>query len=116
MNTIALPFCKTSFEAPKPKPAGYPKSLKTLGDHIRTRRMDLGRLQKDVAKLLCASVLTVCNWETNRTSPAERWVPRIIDFLRNAPCVVSSDLKERTADPPATRGVSRSRLGCATSE
>jgi hypothetical protein len=31
-HTIALPFCKTSFDAPKPKPTGYPKSLKTLGD------------------------------------------------------------------------------------
>ena len=30
----------------------YPKALKTLGDHIRKRRLDLGLVQKHVAEQL----------------------------------------------------------------
>ncbi len=29
--------------------------------------------------------MTICNWETNRTSPQSRFIPRIIDFLGYEP-------------------------------
>jgi hypothetical protein len=47
----ALPFCHTELRASKPKPSHYPKQLNTLGDHIRTRRLDL-RLRKNGRHLL----------------------------------------------------------------
>ena len=53
MLTVALPFCKIELKAPKPLyPIGYPQILKTLGDHIRKKRLDLGLLQRDVAKMI----------------------------------------------------------------
>jgi len=59
--------------------------LKTLGDHLRKKRLDLGLLQKDVAKILGVSKDTVCNWENNRTSPSLRSIPRIVKFLGYIP-------------------------------
>lgn len=81
----ALPFTKVRLQATRPKPPSYPKSLKTLGDHILARRMDLGLLQKDLAHRLGADIFTVLNWEKNRTLPSIGWMPKIIDFLGYAP-------------------------------
>ena len=69
-----------TLRAPTPK-AGYPKQINNLGDEIRSRRLDLGLLQKDLAARLGATVETVNNWECGRTSPAERWWRGIWGFL-----------------------------------
>jgi DNA-binding XRE family transcriptional regulator len=76
-----LPFCHIQLAARKPLPPAYPSELRTLGDHLRKRRLDLGLLQCDVAEKLQVNPMTVCNWETNRTSPQLRFMPRIIAFL-----------------------------------
>ena len=67
--------------AQKPKPSTYPTELKTLGDHIRTRRLDLGLRQSDVAKLLGAYTSTVNTWEKGHFATDVRFVPKIIEFL-----------------------------------
>jgi ribosome-binding protein aMBF1 (putative translation factor) len=36
----------------KPKDTAYPKAVKTIGDAIRKRRLELGLRQKDVAKMI----------------------------------------------------------------
>jgi len=59
--------------------------LKTLGDHLRKKRLELGLLQKDVAKILGVSQDTIYNWENNRTSPSLRSIPKIIEFLGYIP-------------------------------
>jgi transcriptional regulator with XRE-family HTH domain len=59
----------------------YPKEARTLGDHIRRRRYELGLFQKDVAERLSVDKYTVCLWENNKTTPAKRYVPRIREFL-----------------------------------
>jgi len=46
----ALPFCRVALKAERPVLPFYPKSLKTLGDHFKKKRLDLKLLQKDVAK------------------------------------------------------------------
>lgn len=71
--------------AEKPPPDGYPRKLETLGDHLRKRRLDLGLLQRDVAQRLGVHKGTVHNWETNRTTPPLRFVPRIVQFLGYVP-------------------------------
>ena len=43
----------------KPKPGGYPRELAIVGDHIRTRRMDLGLLQREVAAEIGVHVQTL---------------------------------------------------------
>jgi len=80
-----LPFCQVSLKAKKPLPKAYPKELKTLGDHLRKKRLELGLLQKDVAKILGVSQDTIYNWENNRTSPGFRSIPKIIKFLGYIP-------------------------------
>jgi transcriptional regulator with XRE-family HTH domain len=38
-------------------------------------------LQREIAEKLGVDGTTICNWETNRTSPQLRFIPRIIAFL-----------------------------------
>ena len=59
----------------------YPKKMKTLGDHIRARRLDLGLLQKDVAGILGVSTDTITSWERGRIQPMHRHYIRIKEFL-----------------------------------
>ena len=73
------------FQALRPKPPGYPRKLKTLGDHIRARRLDLELAQKDVVPVLGVSVFTVLNWELNKREPGIRSYPRIMAFLGYCP-------------------------------
>lgn len=77
----ALPFCHVTLRGEKPKSDAYPKEIKSLGDHLRTARLDRGLLQKDVARLIGVTVLTITNWERNATEPELRFMPTIIDFL-----------------------------------
>jgi DNA-binding XRE family transcriptional regulator len=73
--TIAVPFCSLTLSARKPASAAYPKELKSLGDHIRKRRLDLGLLQKDVAQRLSVSEASIWNWETHRSNPQTYLIP-----------------------------------------
>jgi len=85
MDSPALPFCHLAFQTKKPLSGAYPKELRTLGDYLRKRRLDLALTQRDVAKRLGANEAPVWNWEKNRSSPALRFVPRIIEFLGYEP-------------------------------
>jgi transcriptional regulator with XRE-family HTH domain len=71
--------------AKRPKSSKYPKTLATLGDHIKKRRLDLGLHQVDVAEILGVTESTVTNWEKNRTNPTLRPMPEIIQFLGYVP-------------------------------
>ena len=69
-----MPFCQTTLKAKRPRIRAYPEELKTIGDHIRKRRLDLGLLQKDVGRLVGVDTTTVTNWEKGRTGPTNAWV------------------------------------------
>ena len=60
---------------------GYPKAIKTLGNHILKKRLDLELSQKEASTRLCVSVGTLYNWEKSLTSPQQRLISRIHDFL-----------------------------------
>jgi hypothetical protein len=45
-----LPFCHVGLSAKKPKSEAYPTALRTYGDHLRAKRLDLGLLQKQAAE------------------------------------------------------------------
>jgi transcriptional regulator with XRE-family HTH domain len=77
----ALPFIQISLTALKTKSSEYPKELKTLGDHMRNRRLDLKLLQKDVGQRIGVSVSSVWNWENGWVAPAVKYLPAIIAFL-----------------------------------
>lgn len=122
-GTPALPFCHVSLAASRPPSRAYPKELKTLGDHLRKRRLDLGLLQKDVARRLGVDTASVTNWEKNHNAPMLRRILRVIEFLgyvpfcgegkrlgqymvemRRALTVHQEDLARQLDDDPSTLG------------
>jgi transcriptional regulator with XRE-family HTH domain len=76
-----LPFCHRELSARKLTPSAYPTELKTIGDHIRKRRLDLGLLQREVAQTIGVDVTTIFNWEKTSTEPDLRCLPAVIKFL-----------------------------------
>jgi transcriptional regulator with XRE-family HTH domain len=74
-----LPFCSITLTAQKP--SNIPQNPKTLGDHIKKRRLELGLYQGQVAKILGVTECTITNWEKNRSNPTLRLMPKIIEFL-----------------------------------
>jgi DNA-binding XRE family transcriptional regulator len=95
---VALLFCHFELKALKPTSEAYHKELKTLGDHIRKRRLDLTLLQKDVAKIIGETEATIYNWENNQSEPSLVFVPRIIEFIGYAPTSLAAHgFRERIA-------------------
>jgi len=91
----ALPFCKVTLKGQKPVSAAYPKTLKTLGDHLRKRRLDLKLLQKELAQKLDISETSIYNWENNRASPSLYLIPKIMKFLGYIPDDISPRPREK---------------------
>jgi transcriptional regulator with XRE-family HTH domain len=85
MGIPALPFCHISLAGQKPPVKAYPRELKTLGNHLRKRRLDLKLLQKDVAKIIDVDEATIWNWENSYTSPNLYYIPKIVEFLGYVP-------------------------------
>jgi transcriptional regulator with XRE-family HTH domain len=79
----------------KPTSPKYPKNLRTFGDHIRQKRLDLGLYQRDVATQIGVSEATIYNWERNATTPQVHQLPKIILFLGYDPWPLSGSFAER---------------------
>tara|TARA_B100000315_G_scaffold32482_1_gene27385 strand:+ start:275 stop:496 length:222 start_codon:yes stop_codon:yes gene_type:complete len=58
----------------------YPLNPKTIGEHIRKRRMDLGLEQKDLAKIIGVTESSIWNWE-NGWNPSKRYMKKIEGFF-----------------------------------
>jgi len=69
--------------------------LKTLGDHIRKRRLDLGLFQSDLANILGVTESCVWNWESNTSSPHWRYLKPIVGFLGYDPWPPAEVIAER---------------------
>ncbi len=91
----ALPFCHLRLSVIKPTPYGFRGQPKTLGDHIRKCRLELGLPQRDVARNFAVTVATLRNWERNRTRPIARYLPRVIRFLGYDPRSAPKTLAEK---------------------
>jgi DNA-binding transcriptional regulator YiaG len=57
--------------------------------------MQQGVSRRDVARLLGASLQSVARWETNKTTPALRWLPAIVAFLGYVPYDPTAPLRQR---------------------
>jgi transcriptional regulator with XRE-family HTH domain len=101
----ALPFCHVHLRAKRTDPR-LPRELKTLGDHIRKKRIELGLLQREVADLLGADPQSVNAWERNYRQPVLHRLPAIAAFL-------GYDLEPPPADAPLGLRIAsrRRRLG-----
>jgi len=96
--------------ARKPTNPAYPRELKALGNHLRKRRLDLGLLQRDVARILGVSEASVWQWENNQTKPRVSLVPRVYDFLGYAPYAPTDRLGDWLRQARRGLGLSRRKL------
>jgi transcriptional regulator with XRE-family HTH domain len=106
----ALPFCHVRLSGPKPSSKAYPKQLKTLGDHIRKRRLDLGLLQKEVAEQLGVDTASIGNWESNEVQPMVHCLPEILTFLGHNPLPEAADLIGKMKRLRSTLGLNQEQL------
>lgn len=74
---------------------GFDVDPKTLGEHIKKRRLEFGLPQREVGERLNVSVNTVLNWETGKTEPLIEFMPAIIRFLGYDPFPEPTTLSER---------------------
>ena len=92
---------------------------KTLGDHIRAKRLDLGLLQKDVAGIIGVTTDTITNWEKGRNQPMYWHYPKITVFLGYCPMERLSSIGELLKRNRFYQGLSQTemvhRLGIDTS-
>ncbi len=108
---VALPFCRFTLKANKPQSSDYPEELKTLGDHLRKKRLDLKLLQRDIAQRLGVDETTVYNWEKNHSKPSLRYIPKIIKFLGHFPLKCKGGPVEKLKFYRFINGLSCKRLG-----
>jgi transcriptional regulator with XRE-family HTH domain len=94
----------------KPLSPAYPKELKTFGDHIRKRRLDLRLLQSDVAEKLGVTESCIWNWENNATSPTFPHWPALVEFLGYNPLPQPPTLAERLVQDRKIRGLSQEEM------
>ena len=109
-STVALPFCHARLTGSRPLDPAYPRELRTIGDHIRKRRLDLGLLQREAAEDIGVTQWTLRNWELGWSTPAIRCLPEIIRFLGYSPLPQPSSLSDQLLTHRKLRGISRQRL------
>jgi len=96
----------------KPMPISYPKNPKTVGEHLRKKRMELKLLQSDLAKILGVSTDCVTYWENNRSKPQIQHYPAIQLFLGYSLVKVNEKKFEgRLRAYRWRKGLSHKRLG-----
>ena len=83
---------------------------KTLGEHIKKRRIELALRQRDVALLLKITNFTLINWERGQTEPPVKYWPRIMDFLGYCPYQEARSMGELLRLHRTHRGLSHREL------
>ena len=100
-----LPFGKIRLKTSRLGPSPVPP--KTLGEHLKQRRMKLGLLQREVAQLLSVGHSTYLTWEKDRKIPWDRYAPAITAFLGYNPEAPPTTLPERLRAKRRGLGLSR---------
>ncbi|WP_337288363.1 helix-turn-helix transcriptional regulator, partial [Candidatus Methylomirabilis sp.] len=72
-------------------PSGYPAHPRSLGEHLRKRRLDLGLFQNQVANQLGVDEMTVVYREKARIKPSVRQLPKLVTFLGYVPFECPTD-------------------------
>jgi transcriptional regulator with XRE-family HTH domain len=94
------------------KSKSYPKleECKTLGDHLKRRRLQRGLRQIDVAPILGIDNFTLGNWEKGATEPMVWYYPAIMDFLGYCPYQQAVTLGDQLRLHRTHRGLSHRDL------
>jgi transcriptional regulator with XRE-family HTH domain len=101
--------------APKPRnrvftPIPYPLEPVSVGDFLRKRRIDLGMMQREVARSLNVSVVSIRNWEGNWREPHLSELPAIINFIGYCPYDIGLTLFQRVAVWRRANGLTQKRM------
>lgn len=99
-----LPFGPKWLKANRTPP--WPNDPKTLGEHLRRRRLELGLRQRDAAQELGIRPSSVLSWEKGTRRPADRYIPALIRFLGYDPRPVPVRLGDRLRAWRHHRGLS----------
>jgi len=91
MDMVALPFYTHHKDIQKPFTKQYVHNPRTIGEHIRKKRIEAGLLQKDVAVILDTCEDTITGWESGRNIPMISHYPKILSFLNYYPFPHSLD-------------------------
>lgn len=99
--------------APKPR-TPYPAEVKTLGDHIRKGRMDLGLTQQQLAERLDVMAITVRSWELNHSKPSPANMPKIIACFGPCPEFHDGSLGEQLRHARLRLGLTQAEVADLT--
>jgi transcriptional regulator with XRE-family HTH domain len=83
---------------------------RTLGEHLKKRRMELGLLQRDLRLRFKLEKETYANWEKDHCCPAMKHWPGILKFLGGDPNPKPSTLGEKLITYRRANGISRKEL------
>ncbi len=85
-----FPFSRHEVLLKRPIGGGYIKNPQTIGNHIRNRRLELKKSQREVAVLFGVHMSTVLHWEAGTKKPKAKHDAAITDFLGYEPeCVAA---------------------------
>jgi transcriptional regulator with XRE-family HTH domain len=85
-----------------------PTELRTIGDHIRRKRLTLKLTQEEVGAKLGVTDASVYNWESDDSKPSVPHIPAIIEFLGYNPLPAATSLAGRLVRHRTTLGLSQS--------
>jgi transcriptional regulator with XRE-family HTH domain len=111
MGKGSLPMSETVLCGARPRNKAYPAQCQTIGERIRTVRLDRKLTQLQVAGILGVDVDTVTGWELGRTRPQVHYMPGISVFLGDAlELSKDSSLGERLVHYRTSRGWTQKTL------
>lgn len=96
-----------SLKATRPTRCIYPHQLKTLGDHLRKRRLALGLLQDEAAQKIGVTGGSLRFWELNASQPKIEHMPAVIEFLGYNPFPSDDSISGRLISFRRSNGISR---------
>jgi len=107
-----LPFCHLTLQARKPvHREEYPDFLRTWGDHIKTRRLDLKLTKRQLSLRFNVDDVTIYLWEKNRVKPSLAKIPKIIEFLGHDPFEKKTEnLRDRIREYRRVHGLTQRNL------
>ncbi|WP_113664336.1 recombinase family protein, partial [Pedobacter nanyangensis] len=89
LNTISSTIHHSFFHRNSHKSAkkNYPLAPRTIGEHLRKKRIDLGLTQAELGKILKVTPDCITFWENNRSEPQIKYYPSIYRFLGYHPII-----------------------------
>jgi transcriptional regulator with XRE-family HTH domain len=85
--------------------------MRTWGDYIKVRRLDLKLNKAQLSLKLNVSDLTIYLWEKNRVEPSLAQIPKIIEFLGRDPFETAAEsLGDRIRECRRVHGLSQKKL------